>query len=106
MAGRSVHVLGATIASAVGLNRLGQGDYLGAGLSFAVAGGVTWGALGSSAFAGPIGFGIAAVGTLGLWIYDGIRSTAHNSRFEGETTSNFLKQANFDADAAHELADQ
>jgi hypothetical protein len=106
MAGRFVHVLGATIAGADGLNRLGQGDYFGAGLSLAVAGGVTWGALGSSAFAGPVGFGVAAVGTLGLWIYDGIRSSAHNSRFEGQTTAKFLEQANFDPDAARELADQ
>jgi hypothetical protein len=106
MAGRFVHVLGATVAGADGLNRLGQGDYFGAGLSLAVAGGVTWGALGSSAFAGPVGFGVAAVGTLGLWIYDGIRSSAHNSRFEGQTTAKFLEQANFDPDAARELADQ
>lgn len=106
MAGRFVHVLGATMAGADGLNRLGQGDYLGAGLSLAVAGGVTWGALGSSAAAGPVGFGVAAVATLGLWIYDGIRSAAHNSRFEGETTAKFLEQANFDPDAARALADQ
>jgi hypothetical protein len=106
MAGRFVHVLGATMAGADGLNRLGQGDYVGAGLSLAVAGGVTWGALGSSAVAGPVGFGVAAVATVGLWIYDGIRSSAHNSRFEGQTTSNFLKHANLDADAARELADQ
>ena len=105
MAGRFVHVLGATMAGADGLNRLGQGDYLGAGLSLAVAGGVTWGALGSSAVAGPVGFGVAAAATLGLWIYDGIRSSAHNSRFEGQTTSNFLEHAGFDADAARELAD-
>jgi hypothetical protein len=106
MAGRFVHVLGATMAGADGLNRLGQGDYFGAGLSLAVAGGVTWGALGSSTVAGPIGFGVAAVATAGLWIYDGIRSSAHNSRFEGQTTANFLEQANFDPDAARELADQ
>lgn len=106
MAGKFVHVLGATMAGADGLNRLGQGDYLGAGLSLAVAGGVTWGALGSSAAAGPVGFGVAAAATLGLWIYDGIRSSAHNSRFEGETTARFLEQANLDPDAARALADQ
>ena len=106
MAGRFVHVLGATMAGADGLNRLGQGDYLGAGLSLAVAGGVAWGALGSSAAAGPVGFGVAAAATLGLWIYDGIRSSAHNSRFEGETTAKFLEQADFDPDAAQALADQ
>jgi hypothetical protein len=106
LAGRFVHVLGATMAGADGLNRLGQDDFLGAGLSFAVAGGVTWGALGSSAAAGPVGFGIAAAATLGLWIYDGIRSSSHNSRFETQTTSNFLEHAGFDADAAGELADQ
>jgi hypothetical protein len=106
MAGRFVHVLGATMAGADGLNRLGQGDYVGAGLSLAVAGGVTWGALGSSAVAGPVGFGVAAVATVGLWIFDGIQSSAHNSRFEGQTTSNFLEHANLDADVARELADQ
>lgn len=104
-AGKFVHVLGAAMAGADGLNRLGQGDYVGAGLSFVVAGGVTWGALGSSAVAGPLGFGAAAVATAGLWIYDGIRQSNHANRFQTDTTANFLEHANFDADAAHVLND-
>lgn len=104
-AGKFVHVLGAAMAGADGLNRLGQGDYVGAGLSFVVAGGVTWGALGSSAVAGPLGFGAAAAATVGLWIYDGIRQSNESNRFQTDTTANFLEHANFDEDAAHVLND-
>ena len=104
-AGKFVHVLGATMAGADGLNRLGQGDYVGAGLSFVVAGGVTWGALGSSAVAGPLGFGAAALATVGLWIYDGVRQSQHANRFQTDTTANFLQHAGFDAEAAHILND-
>ncbi|HEY0682026.1 MAG TPA: LysM peptidoglycan-binding domain-containing protein [Steroidobacter sp.] len=104
-AGKFVHVLGATMAGADGLNRLGQGDYFGASLSFVVAGGVTWGALGSSAVAGPLGFGAAALATVGLWIYDGVRQSQHANRFQTDTTANFLEHAGFDADAAHVLND-
>lgn len=104
-AGKFVHVVGATLAGADGLKRLGQGDFVGAGLSFAAAGGVAWGALGSSAAAGPLGFGAAAVATVGLWIYDGIRQSNHANRFQTDTTAHFLQQADFDKDAAHVLND-
>lgn len=104
-AGKFVHVLGATMAGADGLNRLGQGDYVGAGLSFVVAGGVTWGALGSSAVAGPLGFGAAAVATLGLWISDGIRQSNHANRFQTDTTARFLQHADLNQDVAHVLND-
>ena len=104
-AGKFVHVLGASMAGADGLNRLGQGDYVGASLSFVVAGGVTWGALGSSAVAGPLGFGAAAVATVGLWIYDGIRQSNDSNRFQTDTTANFLRHAGFDEQPAHVLND-
>lgn len=104
--GRFVHLLGAGLAGVDALGRLSQGDYLGAGLNGVVAGGVSYAIFSSSAWAGPIGFGVATVGTLGLFAWDGIRNAQHNSRFETETTAEFLQHAGFNEAAAQALKDQ
>lgn len=105
-AGRFVHVLGAGMAGVDALSRLGQGDLVGAGLNATVAGGVGYAVFGSSAWAGPIGFGVAAAATLGLFVYDGIRSTQHSNRFQTEEATAFLADTEvFDDEAARVLTD-
>jgi len=106
LGGKFVHLLGAGLSGISALQRLGQGDVVGAGLNAAVAGGVGYAAFGSSSLAGPIGFGIAAAATLGLFIWDGIQNAQHNSRFETETTAEFLRHAGFSEEAAQVLIDQ
>lgn len=105
-AGRFVHVLGAGMAGVDALARLGEGDLVGAGLNATVAGGVGYAVFGSSAWAGPIGFGVAAAATLGLFVYDGIRSTQHSNRFQTEEATAFLADSEvFDDEAASVLTD-
>lgn len=105
-AGRFVHVLGAGMAGVDALSRLGQGDLVGAGLNATVAGGVSYAVFGSSAWAGPIGFGVAAAATLGLFVYDGIRSTQHSNRFQTDEATAFLADSEvFSDEAAQVLTD-
>lgn len=111
-AGRFVHVLGAGMAGVDALSRLGQGDLVGAGLNATVAGGVGFAIFGPSSvfgvagLAGPIGFGAAAAATLGLFVYDSIRSTQHSNRFQTEEATAFLADSEvFSDEAAGVLTD-
>lgn len=106
LGGKFVHILGAGLAGVDALTRMGQGDFVGAGLNVAVAGGVGYSVWGSSSLAGPIGFGIATVATLGLFAWDGIQNVQHNNRFQTQTTVDFLSHAGFNEEAAQALSDQ
>ncbi|HET8791153.1 MAG TPA: hypothetical protein VFM75_08070, partial [Modicisalibacter sp.] len=106
LGGKFVHILGAGLAGADALARLSRGDVVGAGLNVAVAGGVGYSIFGSSSLAGPIGFGIATVATLGLFAWDGIQNVQHNNRFQTPTTAEFLSHAGFNEEAAQALSDQ
>lgn len=106
LGGKFVHVLGAGLAGADALVRLNQGDVVGAGLNAAVAGGVGYAVFGTSSLAGPIGFGIATVATLVQFGRDAYQSAQHNSRFETQTTADFLAHAGFSEEAAEALIDQ
>ncbi|MDI5936071.1 LysM peptidoglycan-binding domain-containing protein [Halomonas kalidii] len=106
LGGKFVHVLGAGLAGADALVRLNQGDVVGAGLNAAVAGGVGYAVFGTSSLAGPIGFGIATVATLIQFGRDAYQTAQHNSRFETQTTADFLAHAGFSEEAAEALIDQ
>ncbi|MDI5984192.1 LysM domain-containing protein [Halomonas sp. M4R5S39] len=106
LGGKFVHVLGAGLAGADALVRLNQGDVVGAGLNAAVAGGVGYAVFGTSSLAGPIGFGIATVATLIQFGRDAYQTAQHNSRFETQTTADFLAHAGFSEEAAEVLIDQ
>ncbi|TWH00093.1 LysM domain-containing protein [Mesorhizobium sp. J18] len=106
LGGKMVHLLGASLAAVDAMGRLSHGDVVGAGLNVAAAGGVSYAVFGSSSLAGPIGFGVAGVATVGLFIWDGIQNAQHNSRFETETTAAFLRHSGFNEEAASALIDQ
>ena len=106
LGGKMVHLLGASLAAVDAMARLSHGDYLGAGLNAAAAGGVSYAVFGSSSLAGPIGFTVAGVATVGLFVWDGIQNSQHNSRFETETTAAFLRHSGFNDEAASALIDQ
>lgn len=106
LGGKFVHVLGAGLAGADALVRLNQGDVVGAGLNAAVAGGVGYAVFGTSSLAGPIGFGIATMATLVQFGRDAYQTAQHNSRFETQTTADFLAHAGFSEEAAEALIDQ
>lgn len=106
LSGKFVHLLGASLAGADALARLNEGDVVGAGLNAAVAGGVGYAVFGSSTLAGPIGFGIATLATLVQFGRDAYLTAQHNSRFETQTTADFLAHAGFSEEAAQLLIDQ
>lgn len=106
MGGRFVHLLGAGLAAADGLGRLANGDLFGAGLNGLAAGGVLYALYGTSSLAGPIGFTVAGVATVGLFVWDGIQNAQHNNRFQTDTTAAFMEHAGFNEEAAQALKDQ
>ncbi|WP_104201709.1 LysM peptidoglycan-binding domain-containing protein [Billgrantia saliphila] len=106
LGGKFVHLFGAGLAGADALARLSQGDVLGAGLNAAVAGGVGFAVFSSSSLAGPVGFGIATLATLVQFGRDAYQTAQHNSRFETQTTADFLMHAGFSEEAAQVLIDQ
>ncbi|WP_417329772.1 LysM peptidoglycan-binding domain-containing protein [Halomonas cupida] len=102
-AGRFVHIMGATLAGADAVARFQEGDYLGAGLNAAVAGGVSTALLfGSTSWGGPVGFGIATAASLGLYIQESLKETP----YETQTTANFLTHAGFSEEAAEVLIER
>ncbi|PMR71315.1 LysM peptidoglycan-binding domain-containing protein [Halomonas heilongjiangensis] len=106
LGGKFVHLFGAGLAGVDALVRLNEGDVVGAGLNAAVAGGVGYAVFGTSSLAGPIGFGIATVATLVQFGRDAYQTAQHNSRFETQTTADFLAHAGFSEEAAQVLIDQ
>lgn len=106
LGGKFVHLLGAGLAGVDAMLRLQEGDVVGAGLNAAVAGGVGFAVFGSSALAGPIGFGVATLATLIQFGRDAHQAAQHNSRFETQITADFLAHAGFSEEAAQVLIGQ
>ncbi|EPC00546.1 hypothetical protein L861_06285 [Litchfieldella anticariensis FP35 = DSM 16096] len=102
-AGKFVHIMGATLASFDAVMRLQEGDYWGAGLNAAAAGGVGIAVMFSStAWGGPVGFGVATAASLGLYI----KESMEEPPFETQTTADFLAHAGFSEEAAEILIER
>lgn len=99
-AGKFVHIMGATLAAADAVSRFQEGDYWGAGWNAAAAGGVGMAVLFSSTtWGGPVGFGIATIASLGLYIHESMQEAPYQT----QTTANFLTHAGFSEEAAEVL---
>ncbi|ALM54005.1 LysM peptidoglycan-binding domain-containing protein [Halomonas huangheensis] len=99
-AGKFVHIMGATLAAADAVSRFQEGDYWGAGLNAGVAGGVSIALLfGSTSWGGPVGFGIATLASLGLYINE----SGKEAPYQTQTTTEFLTHAGFSEVAAEIL---
>jgi hypothetical protein len=66
------------------------------------AGGFTW-ALGTSAWSGPVGFGLTLIGVLGLEAH---RSHQESTKYETQTSADFLAHSGLSREAADVLKDQ
>jgi LysM domain len=66
------------------------------------AGGLMW-SIGSSAWSGPVGFGLVAVGTLGLEMHRGIQEA---SKYETQASADFLGHSGLSNEAVRALVDQ
>ncbi|MFM9272194.1 LysM peptidoglycan-binding domain-containing protein [Halomonas elongata] len=102
-AGKFVHIMGATLAGLDAVSRLRDGDYLGAGLNTAVAGGVGMAVMFSStSWGGPVGFGIATAASVGLYIQESLKETP----YETPAMADFLTHAGFSEAAAEILIER
>jgi hypothetical protein len=66
------------------------------------AGGFTW-ALGTSAWSGPVGFGLTLIGVLGLEAH---RRHQESTKYETQTSADFLAHSGLSREAADALKDQ
>lgn len=99
-ASRFLAGVGILMTSVDAIDRLSNGDYVGAGLGVVTAGGLVAGLLGSS-----LGFGVAAVGQLALVIHDLHRASEYRNRFETDAQRDFLAQSMFGPELAAVLYD-
>lgn len=98
---RFLFVVGAGVSTLDAFERIGDGDWAGAGLNGVIAGGMV-----HAAFAGgPAGVGAAAVAQVVLIGYDGWRTAQHNNRFENDAQQAFLAASLLDDDTAAVLHD-
>jgi len=100
-ANKFLYVLGMGSATLDAFDRLGQGDWVGAGLNAAIAGGLFQAAVAG----GPIGVSIAAGAQVVLFAYDGWRAALHNNRFENDAQRDFLAASGLSEEAAGILFD-
>jgi len=104
--GKALGVAGLGLSVVGVVNDLNQGEYVNATLGAVGVGGTAWALFGSSAWAGPVGGGIAIAAAVGSIGYNRFRSVQESNRFTGENAATFLTFADFTDDAARNLTDR
>lgn len=90
-----------------GINALSQGDYAGMAFNAAAAAGIGVATFVDTSWAGPVGWGVALVATIGLGWYGHVQAANHFQDGDvGKATVKFLEDAGFSQDAAKALSDE
>jgi len=104
--GKALGVAGLGLSVVGVVQDLNNGEYVNAGLGAIGAGGGAWALFGSSAWAGPVGGGIALAAAVGSIGYGRYRAIQESNRFTGDNAAEFLTYADFSDDAARNLTDR